>query len=380
MNRGLALHVITTTEVGGAETQLLRLVEALPAWRHAVAGLGPAGALAPRLAAAGAEVHSLDLAPGPGALLAGTWALAKLMRAKRPTVVQSWMYHADLLAAMAAPLAGSPPLCWGVRCSDMDLSLYGAGTRLTVRACAALAGRPAAIAANSAAGAEYHAGLGYPRRHMVVVPNGFDTARFAPDPAAGAAARAELGIPAQAPVIGLCARLDPMKDHAGFLAAAARLAAQRADTHFLLLGLGVEPGAPGLEAAGDPPLAGRCHLLGRRPDPQRWYNAMDLHVSASAFGEGLSNAVGEAMACGLPGVVTAVGDSAALLGGAGRVVPPREPAALAAALAELLALPAGERAGLGRAARERIEAEYSLAAMAARYDELWRGVVEVKRG
>lgn len=375
MSRGLALHVITTTEVGGAETQLLRLVRALPGWRHAVVGLGPAGALAPELAAAGADVRSLNLRPGPAALVAGAWSLSRLLRELRPTLVQSWMYHADLLATLAAPLAGSPPVFWGVRCSDMDLSLYSAGTRLVVRACAALSRRPAAIAANSAAGAEYHAGLGYPRAKIRVIPNGFDTERFAPDQTARAAARGELGIPDDAPVIGLCARLDPMKDQPGFLAAAAILAGRLPEARFILLGQGVEPGAPGLEAAGAPPLAGRCHLLGRRPDPEHWYNAMDLHVSASAFGEGLSNAVGEAMACGVPGVVTDVGDSAALLGEAGRSAPPREPRALAEAMAQVLGVPAEQRAALGRAARQRIQRDYSLAAMAARYDEMWRGIV-----
>lgn len=374
MPKPSVLHVITTTEVGGAESQLLHLVKAMANWRHVVVGLGPAGALAPRLAKAGATVHSLKLSSGPGAVLPGVWALARLMRRVRPSVVQSWMYHADLLATLAAPWAASPPVCWGVRCSDMDLSLYSAGTRLTVKACAVLSAKAGAIAANSAAGAEYHVSLGYPRAKFSVIPNGFDTVRFAPDAAVRRAARDELGLGGGDMLVGLCARLDAMKDQPGFLEAAARLARGLPRVHFVLLGLGVEEGAPELAAALEEPLAGRCHLLGRRSHPERWYNAMDLHVSASAFGEGLSNAVGEAMACGTPNVVTDVGDSAALVGNTGLVAGPGDPDALAAAMEEVLSLPADRRFYLGRLARARIEAGYSLEAMAQGFEALWQRV------
>lgn len=370
MSRPLSiLHVITSTQVGGAETQLAQLVAATAGGglRHFVVGLSAPGPRAAAMMAAGAQVVSLGLHPGPAAVVKGLPPLVRLMRQVRPHVVQTWLYHADLLGLLAARVAQAGPVVWGVRCSDMDLARYRLATRLVVRSCAALSGQPAAIVTNSHAGAQLHVRLGYPAHKLRVIPNGYDTQHFRPDPQAREEVRGHLKLAPRELLVGHAARFDPMKDHATFLAAAARLAQRLPTAHFLCLGLGVEPSNPALRAAILPPLAGRVHLLGRREDAARWLAALDVHVSSSAFGEGLSNAVGEAMACGVPNVVTRVGDSAELVGETGRSVPPRSPEALAAALEELLSLPAASRLELGQAARRRIEEHYSLAAMASAY-------------
>ena len=112
------------------------------------------------------------------------------------------------------------------------------------------------------------------------------------------------------------------------------------------------------------------HLLGRRQDIPRLTAALDLATSSSC-GEGFPNVVGEAMACGIPCVVTDVGDSALIVGKTGKVVPPHDPEALASAWKELLRLTPQVRQKLGNAARKRVETEYSLAAAARRYEALW---------
>ncbi len=361
-------HVITTTSAGGAEAQLCALLEHSPPWlEHVVVGLQPAGELAPAMEAAGAEVISLGLSPGPRALLRGPGLVRRVLARVRPRLVQTWLYHADLLGTLAAARAGVGPLVWTLRNADLKLSR---STRLVVKACLALSGRPAAIVANSRTGAAWHQGLGYPARKLRVIPNGFDTDRFRPDPAARAAVRAELGIPEDALVVGRVARLDPAKDYPG-LADAARLALkQRPRLFFLLVGQGVEPAAPGLEAWQEPPLAGRSLLLGYRSDVPRLMAAMDLHLSNS-LSEGLPNAVGEAMAAGLPNLVTDAGDSRELVGDTGLVVEPGQPYALGAALAELAGRDQEELARRGEAARRRIQEHYSLQAMVRAYAELY---------
>jgi len=206
---------------------------------------------------------------------------------------------------------------------------------------------------------------------MVVIPNGIDTALFRPDGAARGRIRAEWGVAGEERLIGVVGRLDPMKDHATFLQAAALVAKRLAVVRFVCLGLGVEAANPALRAALEPPLAGRTHLLGRRGDVPRWLAALDLHVSSSV-GEGLSNAVAEAMAAGVPNVVTSVGDSQRLVGETGLVVPPRDPTALAAAIEDLLRLPRQRLAELGREARRRIEEHYSLEAMVRGFTDLYQ--------
>ncbi|MCA1906160.1 MAG: glycosyltransferase [Desulfarculus sp.] len=362
-------HVITTTERGGAETQLLRLVEALgpPQHRHQVICLRPEGELAGPLRAAGAQVTALNLRPSLGALVGGARALRRIVAQSDPHLVQTWLYHADLLGALAV---WKRPLVWGLRNSDLDLSRHAWTTRAVVRACALLARRPRVIVANSQAGARLHQDLGYPARKMRIIPNGFDCDRHRPDPAERVRRRAELGLDHDALLVGMVARFDPAKDHAGFLDAARVLAGRLPRVRFLLIGKGVTADNPALAGCAAPPLAGRCHLLGPRDDVPAWLNALDLYLQSSRS-EGMPNALGEAMASAVPCVATDAGDTRLLLGDCGLVTPPGQPYALAEAAAMILELPAALRAGLGAEARERIRRRFSLESMARAFAELY---------
>lgn len=358
------LHVITGLGQGGAETMLAKLIEALPDITHVVVPLARDLALGPRIAAAGARVVPLGMR-GPLGLPVAVARLAAQIRRVRPDVIQSWLYHADLAVTLARAVAfARAPLAWSLRCSDMDLARYAASTRLVVRALARLSGVPAVIASNSEAGLAWHRGLGYRPRRTVVIPNGFDTDRFRPDPAARARLGAMLGWRDDAVIVGLVARVDPMKDHAGFLAALGQTSpALRA----VLVGRGTEA------LAIPPALAGRVVALGPREDVAALTPGFDIACLASRFGEGFPNVLGEAMACGVACVTTDVGDAAAIVGDAGVVVPPGDPAALAHALTAL-ATDADRRRALGEAGRARVLADYALPAVAARYASLWRGL------
>jgi len=168
-----------------------------------------------------------------------------------------------------------------------------------------------------------------------------------------------------------------MKDHANFLAAAAIAAAACPNAVFVLAGTGTEPGNPALEAAiAQHGIGDRVLRLGERRDLDRLYPAFDLVTLSSAFGEGLPLVLAEAMACGIPCVATDSGDAAAIVGDTGRIVPPRDPAALAAAWQEILALTADARRTLGERARVRVREHYDLSAVVGRYENLYRELVE----
>jgi glycosyltransferase involved in cell wall biosynthesis len=208
---------------------------------------------------------------------------------------------------------------------------------------------------------------------MLVIPNGFDLETFRPDPQARAALRAELGISPSALLIGHVARFDSQKDHHTFVRAAGLLdGGANPNVDFLMCGEGVEATnrvlADWIAAAGIGP---RCHLLGLRDDVARVHAALDVEVSSSV-GEGFSNAIGEAMACGVTCAATDVGDSATLIGDTGRIVPLRDPAALARACAELIEVGEAGRSRLGLAARQRIGERFGLPAITARYESLYR--------
>ena len=358
------LHLITSLERGGAQTMLVKLAQQADRARIApvVASLIDGGSNAAELRAAGIPVHGLGLAhaiAAPAALL----RLGRIVRAERPQILQTWLYHADLMGLAASGCAPGMKLLWNLRCTEMQD--YPLRNRAVRRLLAWASPRPTAVLVNSEAGRRYHASLGYRPRRWELVENGFDVARFRPDPVPRAAWRQRLGVGETQPLVGMVARLDPMKDHATFLAAAAALAAAGSDAAFVLIGAGTETLTP------VPALAGRLHALGERGDVAEILPALDLMALPSAYGEGFPNAVGEAMACGVPCVASDVGDAAAIIADTGAIVPPRDPRALSAAIAALLARGPDRLARLGAAARERVVAHYSLAAAIERYCRIY---------
>ena len=360
-------HLITGLGVGGAENALVRLCRGLAAmgYEQRVLVMLPPGPLAGELERSGIPVRSLGMRAGlPDPL--GLIRLVRELRAFRPAVLQTWMYHADLLGAVARPFAPPLRLVWNLRNSEMhdDRRL-----RISVRALTLLSRVPDAVVANAAAGQADHARLGYRPRRWACIPNGVDTERFRPLPDQRAALRAALGLPADGPVIGMVARRHKQKDHPTFLDAAHLFRQARPDARFVLAGLGCEPGAEPMagmiRARG---LEGSVSLLGVRADLPRIYPAFDLACLSSAFGEGTPNVLIEALACGIPCVATDVGDSRQVVGSCGRIVPPGDPAALAAAWGEALGL------DLAAAARARAVTMFAESAVCAAYDTLYRSL------
>jgi glycosyltransferase involved in cell wall biosynthesis len=261
-----------------------------------------------------------------------------------------------------------------LRQSTLDPASSKWATRLAFRLGARLSHHlPESIVCCSHAGLELHVRRGYDAARMVLIPNGFDLELLKPDGAAPAALRAEFAVAPGTPLIGLVARWDPQKDHRTFAAAAAALTASP-PPHFVLCGEGVTPGnaelAGWIAAHG---LSERFHLLGRRDNIPALMAGLDVLTSAS-YQEGFSNVIGEAMACGVPCVVTDAGDSARIVGDTGYVVTPRDPAAIAAAWESLLGQSLAAREELGLRARQRIAGEYSIGRIARMYADLYAAV------
>ena len=302
--------------------------------------------------------------------------LVRTIKASAPDIVQTWMYHADLLGGIASRLASRAPVVWGLHNSTLDPGSTKLTTRLTARLSAVASHLiPAAIVSCSNASAAVHKRLGYASRRIVVIPNGFDLSTFRPNPEARQSVRQELGVPADARLIGHFARFHPQKDHQNLCRAAALIGAQRGNIHFLLAGEGITSSNPTLNAwIAATGIADRFHLLGERTDMTRLTGALDIALMTSSFGEAFPLVLGEAMACGIPCVATDVGDASEIIGPTGIVAPPRDAEALARAVLELLALPRSELHRRGSLARQRIEQSLSIQAVAARYQALYESV------
>ncbi len=366
MNRVFLL--LPSLDAGGTERQAVLLANGLAArgWDLGLVLCRRQGAL---LADAAPQVRTFDLAKTGRADVAGfLWRLARLLRAERPRVLYSFLGTPNLAAALLRPLLPGARLVWGLRAGAGDV----VGRGLLARAChgaeTLLAGIPDAIVANSEAGRAAALARGFPARRLAVVPNGVDTERFRPDRAAGAALRAAWAGEGGR-LVGLAARLDPVKDHATFLQAAALLAREDARARFVCVGDGPLVG-PLRVLAGDLGLEARLTWAGERQDMPAVYNALDV-CCLSSRSEGFPNALAEAMACGVPCVGTDAGDVREILGDAGRLVPGQDPAALALALGRMLQEP-GER---GRAARARVLERYSLERLLDRAEALLLGLI-----
>lgn len=373
------MHLITGLDVGGAESMLSRLVRAMdPASsRHVVVSLTDVGVIGAELSDAGIEVRALGLRRGQVAVhpipTARRW-----IQEWQPDLVETWMYHADLLGALVTLGRSSPPLIWNLRASNLDMRRYGRMSGIVRSLCARLSRRPALVIANSEAGLREHRAIGYRPRAWAVVPNGIDADVFTPRPGRRAAVRAALGIPDEAWVVGTVARYDPMKGHDVLVKALAEWLPTRPAAHVLVAGTDV-----GWEAADYAWLAnalgadaGRVHLLGMRRDVADLWAACDVACSPSRS-EGFPNAIAEAMACGVPVVATDVGDSARIVDDPTAIVPPGDPSALARALALHSGLAPDARIAAARRARTRIVEAFSLASAAERYLGVYRSVLSM---
>lgn len=376
------LHIITGLGQGGAESVLFRLATYPEAdVEHVVVSLTDEGIYGERLRTAGIAVHTLGMKRGRVSL-GGFLALRTLIAATRPDAVQTWMYHADLIGGLAARLAGVRAIAWGIRNSGEHLERSSRSARMVLRACALLSGRvPRAIVCAAQKSAERHADKGYARERMVVIANGYDLSRYAPDAEARLRMRAQWDLPQDLPAIGCVARWDPLKDHANLLRAVAALVRDGRDAGLrcVLIGRGMDPANAELAALIDRlGLRDRLVLAGPSDDVPAAMNGLDLHVLSSCA-EGFPNVVAEAMACGVYCVVTDVGDAAYIVGDAGVVVPPEQSEALARGIETALREVASRgRERAGEAGRARVLENFDLARMVQSYVAVWRRISGVQ--
>lgn len=373
--------IITNLGTGGAETMLFKLLQRMDRSRFepiviSLVGLGEIG---PRIGVLGIPVYVLGMSRGiPNPLM--IFKLARLLRRVKPDLVHTWMYHADLLGGIAARLAGCSVVLWGLRHSNLSKTENKKTTLLTVKICAKLSlWVPTRILSCSIRAKEVHAAAGYCKEKIHVIPNGFELDRFLPDPVARYSVRSELGLSVDVPLVGFIARYDPLKNHAGFIMAAALLHAKLPNAHFVLAGTEVDEDNLVLQSAISAfDLQKNVHLLGRRDDIPRLMAALDV-LASSSHGEAFPNVLGEAMACGVPCVVTDVGDSAEIVGSAGQVVPPGDMEGLAYQLEWILKMGPSYRATVGAQARARVAEYYDIAQVTELYQAFYERILAEKQ-
>ncbi|BCS34694.1 glycosyl transferase [Luteitalea sp. TBR-22] len=372
--------VVRSLDTGGAERQLVELVRGMPPAEFDWTVLTFYGG--------GALERELDGLPNARVRClgkSGRWdtagflvRLVREVRRARPDVVHGSQGVANEAALLAGRLLRRPVI-WRLGASDMDFTLYDWSLAAIFRMGARLSPFPDAIVVNSCAGFAFHVAQGWSDRRMTVVPNGFDTERFTRTLDGRRRLRAEWGIPEDAVLVGLVARLDPIKDHETFLVAATELADRCPTMRFVCIGDGVPAFRNGLQQrAEELGLGDRLIWAGECARMVDAYSSLDI-ACLTSISEGLPNVIGEAMSCEVSCVVTDVGDCARVVGDTGIVVPRQSPSAFADAILGLAAAPASERLALGRRARARIVERFSRNTYVAAMSDLLRGAATARR-
>lgn len=373
------MHVIVGLQTGGAERMLFRLVAAHKAQcqtEHLVISLTGGGPTKALLEGCGIKVFCCG-----ATLLNFPLAFCKLYRLIRwaePDLVQTWMYHSDLLGGLAARLAGVKCIIWGVRSGDVAAS----GFNLTVlirSICAFLSSRlPSAIVFASYKSLRIHTDLGYSCKAMQVISNGFD---FADSDRVADITQSfktqELGVVKKAStrIVTLVAREHPIKGVPYFIDAASLLAGDDDGYFFIFVGRGLDRNNVKLvEQIRKGALITKCSLLGERSDVLEVLAHSDLCCMAS-LSESFPNVVVEAMSVGTPCVVTDVGDAAIIVGDAGFVVQPGDSQGICKAINHYFQLPITSRRQLRREAKQRVIEEYSMERCIEQFDNLYNRVL-----
>ena len=360
------MHVVYTLRTGGMEMGVVKLVNGLDPLRvrSSICSTTPASAEIKALVQPMVPVFELSRRAGNDVQVVRD--LYRLFRRERPHVVHTHAWGTLLEGLVAARAARVPVVVHGEH-GTLQLRGY---QRWLQRLGWSAADRVLSVSSKLAE--RMAAATGFDARRITMIRNGVHLDRF--QPADRAAARRALGIP-DGLVVGTVGRLVPVKDHATLVDAVAELRRSGVVTTLVIAGDGPERGALEMRAAA----AGvDLRLLGYRSDVERVLGALDVFV-LSSVSEGLSNTILEAMAAARPVVATRVGGAEEMIddGRTGVLVPPSDPGAMAAALRRLLG--AGDAgAAMGTAARRRVEAEFTLAGMMHRYEQLYTDVAVAK--
>lgn len=379
------LFLIPSLVAHGAERQLCELARHLDPARfevHVVVFYGPSqcdgGDLTPDLAdLPHVTLHHLEKRRGPAGYLVALPRLLRLALRINPDILHGYM-DGNLPVLLVGSLLHKRRV-WGIRATQINLVKAGGLGLHLMKLAMWLAKYVDLVIFNSEAGLAHHRALGLRAPHVMVIPNGFDTRRFHPDAQAGARQRAIWGLPPETPVLGIVGRLDPVKDHPTFLRTAARVSRERPDTRFVCVGAG-----PGYyrQSLQDQALAlglgDKVLWPGNCEDMPAAYNALTLLILSSTD-EGFPNAIGEAMACGIPCVATRAGDAAELIGQTGLVAAVGDDQELSRGALALLAEPAPERAARSRAAVARIGTTFGTDALALRTGTALQNLLQSRR-
>ncbi len=369
------LHLTLGLGNGGAEGSLYRLICFDQRNQHIVISIMGDGVYGAKLRKLGVEVYSFDVPQGK-VPLSIFFKLFKLFRKVKPDVLQTWLYHADVLGGVIGKLAGIQNICWGIRHSNLSPSLNSRATLLLAKTSSHLSSFiPASIISCSHKATQVHIEIGYEASKFVTIANGYDLDNLNYSSSLRKKLRSYWSIDEDCFVFGMVGRWNPQKNHANLIEAVALLS-ERVSFKFCCVLVG-----PSIDNENTELLSVICNngvkhlvkLAGPTNQVAGVMSAFDVSVLPSS-GEAFPNVVAESMACSRPVIATDVGDASLIVGEAGWIVQPNNSKALAEAMSSSFELYQSKSSweNLRYAARKRVESCYSIKNMVDAFINEWK--------
>lgn len=369
------LHVITSLDNGGAQSVLYNLILNENVCTHGVVCLTGPGKYTEAMQAEGIFLVHLNMSRGRFRISA-FFELLLLIKRYRPDVMQTWMYHSDFMGGLAAWFCGVRTIVWGIHHSTLDKKGTSFSTRLVVSVLRLMSWFvPDSIISCSERALDLHVSIGYREKIMHFVANGYDLTRFHPGVGRLTSLSCCNSVPSDCFIFLNVGRWNPQKDHRNFISAARLLRDNDVGSFVcLLVGPNIESSNSELkEILDEYDIWDTVYLCGESDEIHAVYQSAGCHVLSSSFGEAYPNVVAESMSCGVPNIVTDVGDAREMVGNCGWVVEPKDPVALCAAMEKVLKKSKNrdEYSALSNSTRQRAVEKFNVVGMVDRYREIW---------
>ncbi len=375
------LHIIATLGRGGAEAALYRLVTNSNNHEHHVVCLSKEEYYGTQLLSEGFKVDNLDM-PNGRISLRGVRRLISIVREDDIDVVQTWMYHSDLLGGVLCRVLTSLPVIWGIRVTNVKNVRYSLSSRVVFELCRRLSiVIPHHIISCASTAKVEHVQVGYPEKKISVVANGYDIQALKGEPELATLVRRELGVEPSTFLIGVVARWHAQKNHRLLFDALKTVA--RSGMNFTVVLVGTYMNKENRELSdliSESGLNDHIVLVGESDNVQRYYCAMDVHVLPS-LDEGFPNVLAEAMLCGTPCIATDVGDASIILNNSGWIIPSNDSAALTSAIFDAHRIFNDKQAWLTKTTlcRNVISERFSIEVMVKGFERIWETQLKMKR-
>tara|TARA_B100001250_G_C19805944_1_gene793292 strand:+ start:1699 stop:2817 length:1119 start_codon:yes stop_codon:yes gene_type:complete len=366
------IHIITGLHIGGAERMLEKLlIQEIDSKNTLIISLSSIGEIGANLEKLGYDLVAIDLKKNLFSLIKGFFKIRRYIRAFKPNIVQTWLYHSNLIGSLAS-LFLNINVVWNLRGTSIPQGFFSMTNFVIIVLSFLSYFMPKKIICCGASVKEAHRKMGFSDKKMIVIPNGYDFKNFKKNDAAGLKIRQKYNVKESDILIGSVGRFDPLKDHDNFIQACAMIRKHNKDIEFIIIGRDINSKNNALMSILiKHNMDDDIILIDEQKSLNSFYSAMDIFCLHS-LSEGFPNVLVEAMANSLPCVSTDAGEAEIILNNSEYTVRVNNPIDLSKKLLSVAELSVEKRKQLGFNNSSRVKNKYDIRKIKKIYFDLYK--------